>query len=280
MDQAIDNSLHYFELFADVHVVLSVFNEDLAWINGICRALASAQLERKLRVAWFITVKQEGRLEYIQATVQEACLPYSDSVEITLVNVTQTKNVGREGLTWCTYITEIARPGGIVIFMQGGTDPVRRPDWQEYIRMAAVENDWERQPFLSLSRPDGAPESGIYVGDSSSNWLLCCGMREIATQVATEVTSQPQFDMMTLEHNYRGEFIVTGTNVLQAARIFNSKFKNNWMPVLSLENAPLIGHGLERNWMEIFKQARIRSRRRHTHSKRHGDFRKRAVRKF
>lgn len=280
MDQAIDNSLHYFELYADVHIVLSVFNEDLGWISGICAALASSQLKRKLRLAWFITVKQEGRTEYIQTTVQEACQSHEDTVEITLLNVTYAANVGREGLTWCTYITEIARPGKIVVFMQGGTDPLRRPDWQEYIRMATLENDWEKQPFLSLSRPDGAPESGIYVGDSSNNWLLCCGMREIATQVAREVTNQPDFDMMTLEHNYRGEFIVTGTNVLQAARIFYHKFKNNWMPALSLENAPLLGHGLERNWMEIFKQARLRSRRRHTHSKRHGDSRKKSAHKF
>lgn len=219
MDQAIDNSLHYFESYADVHVVLSVFNEDLAWISGICASLASLPLQRKLRLAWFVTVKQEGRMEYVKTMVEEACLPHVDTVDTTLVNVTYAKNVGREGLTWCTYITEVARPGRVVVFMQGGTDPARRPDWQEYIRMASLDNDWQERPFLSLSRPDGAPESGIYVGDSSNNWLLCCGLRDIATQVAREVTGQPEFDMMTLEHNYRGEFIVTGTNVLQVRTV-------------------------------------------------------------
>ena len=95
------------------------------------------------------------------------------------------------------------------------------------------------------------------MGNTANDWLLCCGLNDIVTQTAKQIDIN--IDLANLQHNYRAEFIVSGNNVLQAAKVFHSQFKDIWIPALEVQDKVLIGHAMERLWMEIFRQARLRS---------------------
>lgn len=242
MDQAIGNALDYFEMYADLHVVLSVYDEDLSWTSQICSALDAGT-----RVAWFVYVKKEGRNDVARQLQTAACK------NTTLVNITHLPNVGREAHSWATYITKVARPGRKVAFLQGGLDHARKQNWAQEIRNSLLPSE----PFVSLSGPPGGPASGIFVGNVYNDWLLCCGTGDATTQLAKQVTGREDVDMTKLEHNFRAEFVVSGKNVLQVAHAFGRRFKDEWIPAMSKEDKPDIIYAMERLWMEIFRQGRI-----------------------
>jgi hypothetical protein len=232
--EAVGDALDHFVMHADVHIVQSVYNENLAWTARICAALAPTT-----RIAWFVYVKKPNR------TVLESEIAPGCRCHVTMKQITYLPNVGRESHSFITYITTVSAPGKRVVFLQGGVNRYRKPDWDVLIRNAV--HGLHAEPFVPLSYTRRSV-SGVFVGPRRT-FLLCC-TKEVAnltTMVAGEIN--PQVDMNTLQHSYRGEFIVFGANVLQVARVFGAELAGAWVRALSKEdNAPAapIGHAFER----------------------------------
>jgi hypothetical protein len=244
VDETIGNALDCFNMLADLHVVMSVYDEDVTWTDAICKALSP-----NTTIAWFVYVKKHDR------TMLESEIAPHCTCTVRMKKVIYLPNVGRESHTWATHISTATRAAKRVVFLQGGQDRYRKRNWDTLIRDAVQGRNTE--PFIPLSWTKRNP-SGIFVG-TRKTFLLCCSDEQAANTTALARTINPDVDIHAMEHSYRGEFIVHGTSVLQVARAFDRQFRDEWIPKLAEADLSPLSYAFERLWLQMFKEARKRA---------------------
>lgn len=235
MDEAISNALQVFRNksflhVADIHVVTSIFNEDLGWQETLCDLLAGKT------VRWFVFDKGENRhlkrpqWSYTNQNIRCNTLGWYH---------TQLLNVGREGHSWITYIQN-GLFANTNIFIQG------KPE-SAIPRIVDILLNHELNRILNRFTPMDFP-------------VLCSARDDPYLDMPffhnelVKIVDYLQTSIETMCHSYRGEFIAS-RDAMEYARTKHTEFIGSvLMPGLESGNDPPIGHALERSWVTFLSE--------------------------
>jgi len=236
MDEAISNALHVFRTdsclpTAEIHVITSVFNENLDWQETLCNLLGFKT------VRWFVFDKSgQNRLErpqWIQSSGSHSCTTLG-------WHVAPLPNVGREGHSWLTYIQTgiFAKTNA---FFQGKPEG-SLSDLADIILLHHKDEEQSKiipMPSIYSSKIICPPTDDPWFDsdDYHSELLL------LADYLKIPLEKMCRF--------YRGQFVAS-FEALEHARTNHTAFIGNViMPALESGNNPPMGFALERSWVHI-----------------------------
>jgi UDP-galactopyranose mutase len=223
MDEAIANALSVFRssvVPADVHVVVSVYKENIDWLKRVCDGLKGRT------VRWFIFNKHDKDVKLF---------PWTKPQCITLGwHVANLPNVGREGHSWLTYIqTGVFAPTNV--FLQGNVEG----SLLENIH-AVLEHSMLKE------KPSIVPLSTVLCTPDNNQSLDM----DFFHEELSALTSYLSVSLNSVCYFYRGQFIASNT-ALERARTLHAEYIGNvLMPALENNgNNPPMGHAMERMWL-------------------------------
>ena len=230
MDEAINNALQTFDQqmaqkAASLHVVTSVFNNDVSWMRTLCVLLPGR------RVAWFVYDKNAVPIH----------VPIPDTlnglscVTVSIETIHLPDNVGREGHSWLSYMLSPERVGPVNLFLQGNPEADLR---------AAAEAAAKPQGFLALRATECGAGAYLILQDWGAAQLIrLCGIMGI--------------DINRICYHFRGEFVADQAAIQTAVRNWGALMRDDILPELETGNDPQIGHALERLWVSLFNVPNI-----------------------
>lgn len=237
MDEAIANALSVFRAEcckpkADIHVVTSVFTENLDWMQTLCQGLPG------LAVRWFVFNKNDDPNHAASAppwTVHDGT-----PKQCTTLGWHQSSlpNVGREGHSWLTYLQAgvLARTN---VFLQGNPEG----SMNDIINAVLLQHTdrQERERVRPLTNPLCRPNDDFFFDMP----FFHSELDALSSYLHTPLDSN---DMC---YFYRGQFIASEA-ALERARTQHTEFIGNvLMPALEGGNDPPMGHALERMWLML-----------------------------
>ncbi len=238
MDEAISNALHVFrnaslQTVADIHVITSIFHEDLSWQETLCNQLGGK------KVRWFVFDKGEN-------SPTESPLWTLNQGDNTCVTLgwyyAPLPNVGREGHSWITYIQN-----GVFantnVFIQGKPEGLFASSSIESILKHVLDGGVARYVPISSSITC-APAYDPYFDMDFFHEHLC------------KISMYLKIPLETMCHSYRGEFIAS-REALEYARTKHAEFIGSVILAgLESGNDPPMGHALERSWLPFLDPPR------------------------
>jgi hypothetical protein len=228
MDEAVANALSVFRssiVPADVHVVVSVYRENLDWLESVCSSLNGRT------VRWFIFNKDDRDVEIH---------PWTFGQCTTLGwHVANLPNVGREGHSWLTYIqTGVFAPTNV--FLQGNVEG----SLLESVNTVVQHSTAKIKPHIT-------PLAGVQCRPNNDEYFDM----DFFHQEFVAFASYLSVSLNSMCYFFRGQFIASNT-ALERARTRHAEYIGNvLMPALEGNgNDPSMGHALERMWLHFLKE--------------------------
>ena len=229
MDEAIANALSVFRssvVPADVHVVVSVYRENLDWLESVCSGLNGRT------VRWFIFNKNN-----IDVKMQ----PWTVGRCTTLGwHVANLPNVGREGHSWLTYIqTGVFAPTNV--FLQGNVEGSFLENINAVVQHSVSKKD----------KPHITPLSGVFCTPDNNQYFDMDFFHEEFVAFASYL----KVSLNSTCYFFRGQFIASNA-ALERARTHHAEYIGNvLMPALENNgNDPSMGHAMERMWLNFLRE--------------------------
>lgn len=233
MDEAISNALKVFRsaslsTVADIHVITSIFHEDLGWQETLCNELGGKT------VRWFTFDKGGNRPPLSPSWTLK---PGNHSCVTLGWYYTPLPNVGREGHSWITYIQNgiFAKTN---VFVQGKPEGLFSSSSVDTILRHSFDGGVTR--YIPISVPIfGPPVGESYFDLDFFHEQLC------------QFSMYLKKPLETMYFSYRGEFIAS-YEALEHARANHTEFIGSViLPGLESGNDPPMGHALERSWLSF-----------------------------
>ena len=218
-----------------VHFVVSVFNEDVAWISDVCLLLKNHKIGRKKVIdAWTFYVKNS---DYDVRNIYKRVLQSCSAQTITLRMV---PNFGREIRSFTDFILNEKIKEETFVFVQGNME-VKMDFFNTSLAGSFVNHCGSgKQYFSPLSQIETYPHR-YFIHVANEKVVILSFIEKL------------KINLTGFQFHLRGEFIASAQSIKLFRDRWTPFFIKEVFPLLHTEeNAPLVMYAIERLWLYFF----------------------------